>query len=426
MEEHESTGVYNDTNEQKRNRVGKRYPVQNDMNAKPKGKRYKTLASRRKLPKKGKQQQKAKEVDKVKKPRCEQKFRQFRCNMLAFEEVFTKVCKDLDYDTMKKYNLAKGVRDYLLSCLTTSKDGRPHTNSGCVVLIPYWICERSTVLCEIDGRCGMTPCCVNDDEVGKKKAARKNLKKGATAQVKEGASVVAEKGGPVESEEGPLVVTKKGASAQTKEDATTQVEVGGPAESEEGAPVVTKKGATVHAGKGTPVVAEKGATSEAEEDTREGIESFDMTLHGNEKAAAVDDEGETYEEAAANTEEILKKFFNKDKDVDQGGGHEEFASEKMYDPEDFKLYEEFVEKKSKEFPNATSDKELEYWQGLAKARGEMVASAIYSCKSKNDSYVRLWDEREELKRNNKKLKKKLQQKNDYIKKLEYKYKLLLL
>lgn len=269
------------------------------MNTNPKGKRYKTLARRKKLPRKGKQQQKAKEVDKVKKPRCEQKFRQFRCNMLAFEEVFTKVCKDLgedkeilrnelmktpfwdfisiydrrlvskstakksdreiqrlincyvpklkkfkfgnkvaeisvsdvaqifglqnpknglnvptpledskkpvdnsvgqaffgneiritksrildlldaevkvkrygwpmrvtqllllhlfttllfassgstlgwsfvkcitDYDTMKKYNWAKGVRDYLLSCLTTSEDGRAHTSSGCVVLIP--------------------------------------------------------------------------------------------------------------------------------------------------------------------------------------------------------------------------------------------------------------------------------------------------
>lgn len=153
---------------------------------------------------------------------------------------------------------------------------------------------------------------------------------------------------------------------------------------------------------------------------------FFLQLEGNEKVAAVDDEGETYEEATANTEEILKKFFNKDKDADQGGGHEEFASEKMYDPEDFRLYEEFVEKESREFPKATSDEELEYWQGLAKVRGEMVASAIYSCKSKNDSYVRLWDEREELKRNNKKLKKKLEQKNDYIKKLEYKYKLLLL
>lgn len=41
-----------------------------------------------------------------------------------------------DYDTMKKYNWAKGVRDYLLSCLTTSEDGRAHTSSGCVVLIP--------------------------------------------------------------------------------------------------------------------------------------------------------------------------------------------------------------------------------------------------------------------------------------------------
>ncbi|KAL6128531.1 hypothetical protein ACLB2K_071886 [Fragaria x ananassa] len=111
------------------------HKVQKDKNVKPKGKRYKNLACRKRLPRKGKQQQKAKEVDKVKKPRCEHKFCQFRCNMLAFEEVFTKVCKDLE-------------------------DGRPHTNSGCVVLIPYWICERSTVLCEIDGRCGMTPCCV--------------------------------------------------------------------------------------------------------------------------------------------------------------------------------------------------------------------------------------------------------------------------
>lgn len=92
----------------------------------------------------------------------------------------------------------------------------------------------------------------------------------------------------------------------------------------------------------------------------------------------------------------MKKFFNNDKDADQGGGHEEFVSEKMYDPEDFRLYEEFVENESREFPKATSDEELEYWQGLAKVRGEMVASAIYSCKSKNDSYVRLWDEREEL------------------------------
>ncbi|KAL6213657.1 hypothetical protein ACLB2K_013103 [Fragaria x ananassa] len=96
-------------------------------------------------------------------------------------------------------------------------------------------------------------------------------------------------------------------------------------------------------------------------------------LEGNEKATAVDDEGETYEEAATNTKEILKKFFNKDKDADQGGGHEEFASEKMYDPEDFRLYEEFVENESKEFPKATSDEELEYWQeGLG---AEKVATA---------------------------------------------------
>ncbi|KAL6213656.1 hypothetical protein ACLB2K_013103 [Fragaria x ananassa] len=366
-----------------------------------------------------------------------------------------------DYDTMKKYNWAKGVRDYLLSCLTTSEDGRPHTNSGCVVLIPIDNAEDETnakdneqqgdddfmnhppkhVVVKPKGKKRQRAkekkniikpsCCggarsgkktkrakkqkhvagkgivkqtlrdtvdnaVGDDDfenpppkngatmhdaVGKKKATRKNLKKGATAQVEEGSSVVAEKGGSAESEEGALVVTKKGAPAQAKEGASVVAEKDAPAESEEGAHVVSEKranvqteedataqGATAQAEKGTPVVAEKGATTQAVEGS-----SGHSELEGNEKATAVDDEGETYEEAATNTKEILKKFFNKDKDADQGGGHEEFASEKMYDPEDFRLYEEFVENESKEFPKATSDEELEYWQeGLG---AEKVATA---------------------------------------------------
>ncbi|KAL6218714.1 hypothetical protein ACLB2K_011923 [Fragaria x ananassa] len=250
------------------------------------------------------------------------------------------------------------------------------------------------------------------DEVGKKKKARKNLKKGATTQAEEGAYVVAEKGGPAESEEGAHVVYEKGATAQAEEGASVVAEKGAPAKSEEGAHVVSKKGAseqtkegasvqveegaTGQVEKGALVVAEKGATtqavegssgqteegatSEAEEDIREGLESFDMTLNGwlegNEKAVVVDDEGETYKEATANTEEILKKFFNKDMDADQGGGHEEFASEKMYDQEDFRLYEEFVEKESKEIPKATSDEELEYWQDLAKVEGGSAGNDV--------------------------------------------------
>ncbi|KAL6211237.1 hypothetical protein ACLB2K_016464 [Fragaria x ananassa] len=330
--------------------------------------------------------------------------------------------------TMKKYNWAKGVRDYLLSCMTTSEDGRAHTSSGCVVL------SRSTVLCVIDDsvlRKVESPCFHNGvkkmqvhqididnpedetnekdneeqgdddfvnhppnhaaaklkvgdddfenpspkngatmhDEVGKKKAARKNLKKGATAEAEEGAPVVAKNGALAKPEEGAPVVTKKGATAQDEEGASVVAEKGAPAESEEGG--------TAQVVEGSSGQAKEGATSEAKEDTREGLESFDITLNGwlegNEKADAVDDE-------------------------DQGGGHEEFVSEKMYDPEDFRLYEKFVEKESREFPKATSDEELEYWQ----------------------------DEREELKRNNTQLKKKLKQKIDYIKTLEYKYKLLLL
>ncbi|KAL6125236.1 hypothetical protein ACLB2K_073295 [Fragaria x ananassa] len=44
----------------------------------------------------------------------------------------------------------------------------------------------------------------------------------------------------------------------------------------------------------------------------------------------------------------------------------------MYDPDDFKLYEAFVEKESKEFPKATNDEELEYWKGLAKGETSEV------------------------------------------------------
>lgn len=44
--------------------------------------------------------------------------------------------------------------------------------------------------------------------------------------------------------------------------------------------MVAEKGATAQAVEGSSGQAEEGATSEAEEDTREGLESFDMTLHG--------------------------------------------------------------------------------------------------------------------------------------------------
>ncbi|KAL6206199.1 hypothetical protein ACLB2K_023448 [Fragaria x ananassa] len=64
-----------------------------------------------------------------------------------------------DMETMNKYNWAKGVRDYLLFCLNIAKNGQATQISGCTTLIPYWICERSALLIEIDGREEMMPGC---------------------------------------------------------------------------------------------------------------------------------------------------------------------------------------------------------------------------------------------------------------------------
>ncbi|XP_024172229.1 actin cytoskeleton-regulatory complex protein pan1-like [Rosa chinensis] len=65
-----------------------------------------------------------------------------------------------DIETMRRYNWARAVRDYLLLCLQAATTGKARQISGCVALIPYWICERSTMLVEIKGREAMTPGCV--------------------------------------------------------------------------------------------------------------------------------------------------------------------------------------------------------------------------------------------------------------------------
>ncbi|KAK9901135.1 hypothetical protein M0R45_002272 [Rubus argutus] len=59
-------------------------------------------------------------------------------------------------EIMNQYNWAKGVRDYLISCLMppTKNEQKPKARaiSGCVTLIPYWICERTALINEIQGR----------------------------------------------------------------------------------------------------------------------------------------------------------------------------------------------------------------------------------------------------------------------------------
>ncbi|KAL6188481.1 hypothetical protein ACLB2K_039873 [Fragaria x ananassa] len=62
-----------------------------------------------------------------------------------------------DIETMNKYNWAKGVRDYLLFCLNTAKNGQAIQISGCMTLIS--ICERNALLKEINGREEMIPSC---------------------------------------------------------------------------------------------------------------------------------------------------------------------------------------------------------------------------------------------------------------------------
>ncbi|KAM2573749.1 hypothetical protein TB2_005777 [Malus domestica] len=73
---------------------------------------------------------------------------------------FITICGALDQ--IRKYNWAKGVRDYLFKRINKSKKKRKNgeesaTTSGCTALILYWICLHTNLVETISGRENMIP-----------------------------------------------------------------------------------------------------------------------------------------------------------------------------------------------------------------------------------------------------------------------------
>ncbi|KAI5342233.1 hypothetical protein L3X38_010108 [Prunus dulcis] len=68
-------------------------------------------------------------------------------------------------EEMGKYNWARGVLDYMYFGLEQAKKNKKDKKkqpsvSGCLILIPYWLCQRSNLLTPIPGREQMTPAAV--------------------------------------------------------------------------------------------------------------------------------------------------------------------------------------------------------------------------------------------------------------------------
>ncbi|KAI5317851.1 hypothetical protein L3X38_037558 [Prunus dulcis] len=68
-------------------------------------------------------------------------------------------------EDMGKYNWARGVLDYMYFGLEQAKKNKKDKKkqpsvSGCLILIPYWLCQRSNLLTPIPGREQMTPAAV--------------------------------------------------------------------------------------------------------------------------------------------------------------------------------------------------------------------------------------------------------------------------